>query len=398
MQKPKSDDTPQVAAERRHFLTQLVGGALAGGWGLSPVSSLTADDGPSKPARLDRTNLLIYHDEAGAIHPVRSQDDWQKRRAIILDAMQQIMGPLPGPSRRVPLELRVERETDDGTYLQRLISYQTDPGSRVPAYLLIPKAALEPGAKSPAVLSPLGTGMSATAFGKQALENDGLPRWGDGRDYARELAERGYVTLVPAYPHLGEYRPDLHALGYQSGTMQAVWTNIRGLDLLDSLPYVPGGRYGSIGHSLGGHNSIYTAVFDQRIAAVVSSCGFDSYLDYYGGDEKVWMPEKGWAQTRYMPKLAEYRGRLEEIPFDFHEILGALAPRACFVNAPLGDSNFQWKSAAAVVKTARQVYRLFETPDRLQIVHPDAGHAFPDDVRLAAYRFLDNVLRKPIKT
>ena len=35
---------------------------------------------------------------------------------------------------------------DCGKYLRRLISYASEPGSRVPAYLLVPKAALVEGA------------------------------------------------------------------------------------------------------------------------------------------------------------------------------------------------------------------------------------------------------------
>ena len=35
---------------------------------------------------------------------------------------------------------------------------------------------------------------------------------------------------------------------------------------------------------LAGHNSVYAIVFDERINSVVSSCGLDSYLDYYSGD------------------------------------------------------------------------------------------------------------------
>src|SRR5207248_5205470 len=110
-----------------------------------------------------------------------------------------------------------------------------------------------------------------------------------------ELAERGFVTLAPNYPLLAKYQPDLKALGWQSGTMKAVWDNVRGLDLLDSLAFVKHGAYGTIGHSLGGHNSIYTAVFDDRIKVVVSSCGFDSYVDYMDGNIK------GWTSDRYMP-------------------------------------------------------------------------------------------------
>src|SRR5207253_9118348 len=96
--------------------------------------------------------------------------------------------------------------------------------------------------------------------------------------YGVDLAERGFVVLAPAYPLMAQYQPDLKALGYQSGTMKAIWDNIRGLDLLDSLPSVRKGKYGAIGHSLGGHNAIYTAVFDERIKVIVSSCGFDSFL------------------------------------------------------------------------------------------------------------------------
>lgn len=367
---------------RRRFLRHTAAATVAFGVGAALSRRAAADrQTPEQSARLDRTNLLIYRDEQGKIQPVRSQADWLRRRAAILEAMQEVMGPLPERARAVPLDVKIQREVDEGAYLQRLISYVGDAGDRVPAYLLIPKQALKPGAQLPGLLGLLGTGMSANAFSKAALESEGLPRWNDSRDYAREVAERGFVTLIPAYPHLGEYRPDLKGLGYQSGTMKAIWNNIRGLDLLDELSFVRSGRYGTIGHSLGGHNSIYTAVFDERIQAVVSSCGFDSYLEYMDG--KI----DGWAQERYMPKIKDYP--LAEIPFDFHEMIAALAPRACFVNAPRGDSNFKWKSAAAVVATAKQIYKLYNVEDRLQIEHPDAAHSFPEEQRAQAYRFLE---------
>ena len=101
---------------------------------------------------------------------------------------------------------------------------------------------------------------------------------------------------------LADYQPDLRKLGYESGTMKAIWDNIRALDLLDSLPQVRRGQYAAIGHSLGGHNAIYTAVHDKRIGVVVSSCGFDSFLDYYGGNIK------GWVQERYIMRMGHYVG------------------------------------------------------------------------------------------
>ena len=89
---------------------------------------------------------------------------------------------------------------------------------------------------------------------------------------------------------------------------------MRGLDYLESLPFVDGAAMAAIGHSLGGHNSVYTAVFDERLKVVVSNCGLDSFLDYYGGDEKNWQPERGWCQTRYMPKLADIQGPTRRDP------------------------------------------------------------------------------------
>ena len=82
-----------------------------------------------------------------------------------------------------------------------------------------------------------------------------------------------------------------------------------------------------------------------------------------------------------------------DIPFDFHELIGALAPRPVFVNAPLRDANFRWQSVDWVVNAASAVYRLYGVPQNLPVEHPDCEHDFPPDVREAAYRFLDQHLR-----
>ena len=77
-----------------------------------------------------------------------------------------------------------------------------------------------------------------------------------------------------------------------------------------------------------------------------------------------------------MAKLADYKGRLADIPFDFHELVGALAPRPVFISAPLKDSNFKWESVDRVVKAAREVYALYGVPQNLTVDHPDCEHDF----------------------
>lgn len=372
---PAARSLAAIAACRRRFLQ-----AMGGGWLLAGVPQLSAAD----DQRPDRENLLSYRDALGQVQPVRSVEDWLHRRRAIVTAMQEVMGPLPGAEKRIDPNMRIDREIDDGSYVQRVISYAAEPGSRVPAYLLVPKEAFTSETRLPAALAPLGTGMSRTAFSRRALESDGLPHFNGPPNYARTLAERGYVVLVPAYPLLGSYEPDLKRLGYRSGTMKAIWDNIRGLDLLESLPFVRPGRFGTIGHSLGGHNSVYTGVFDERLKVIVCSCGLDSYVDYMDGNIG------GWAQERYMPRIADYP--LEQIPFDFHEMIAALAPRVCFINAPTGDSNFKWQSAAAVARAARSIFELYHVSAHLRIEHPDAGHQFPEAMQKIAYELFDRHL------
>ena len=335
--------------------------------------------------RLERTNLLVFRDVTGNVQRVKSPTDWLQRRAEIVRGMERVMGVLPGKEKRGALDVKIEEETDCGSYVRRLITYQSEPGGRVPAYLLIPKDALSGKKKVPGILclhptdNTIGHKVVVGLGGKQ------------NRQYAAELAERGFVTLAPSYPLLANYQPDIKALGWESGTLKAVWDNIRGLDLLESLSFVNAkAGFGTIGHSLGGHNSVYTGVLDQRLKVIVTSCGLDSYLDYYGGDAKNWQPERGWCQTRYMLKLASYNGRLAEIPFDFHELIGALAPRVCFINAPLKDSNFKWDSVDRVVAAASQIYKLHGKPENLLVEHPDCDHDFPDAMREKAYKLFEH--------
>jgi len=101
---------------------------------------------------------------------------------------------------------------------------------------------------------------------------------------------------------------------------------------------------------------------------------------------------EGWTSERYMPTLLNYRDRLEEIPFDFHELLGALAPRPVFISSPWGDTNFKSSSVDDIVRAASPVYRLFRAPHNLQLVHPDYGHDFREATREQAYRFIQEHL------
>jgi dienelactone hydrolase len=339
------------------------------------IADLLGGSEAKVPLYPDKQHLMFYRDARGIEHRVATPADWEKRRRHILANFEEVAGPLPPDPPKVPLEVKVREETRGDKYVRQSITFAGEAGDRVPAYLLLPHAA--PG-KLPAMLclhqtTAIGKGEPVALGGKTNLQ------------YAHELAERGYVTLAPDYPNFGEYKVEVYQLGYASATMKGIFNHRRAVDLLASLPQVDKQCIGVIGHSLGGHNALFVAAFEPRLKAVVTSCGFNSFYKYYGGDLT------GWSHAGYLPRIATRYGKdPKQMPFDFTEILAALAPRPVFVNAPLGDANFEVSGVKDCLIAAKPVYQLWDK--QLTAWHPDCGHDFPPEIRNAAYEWLDQVL------
>jgi hypothetical protein len=188
---------------------------------------------------------------------------------------------------------------------------------------------------------------------------------------------------------MGEYQFDAYKNGYASATMKGIWNHMRCVDLLQTLPEVDGQRLGVIGHSLGGHNSMFVGVFDERIKCIVANCGFCSFPTYMKGNLA------GWSHDGYMPRIRSvYETKPEKMPFDFTEVVAALAPRAFLASAPEKDHNFALQGVKDCITAARPVYELFGAGEKLKGNYPAGGHEFPDDARQVAYEWLDRWLKK----
>jgi dienelactone hydrolase len=270
----------------------------------------------------------------------------------------------------------VHAQLPGGAIVRRNISYQSEPGKRVPAYLFMPP--FEPGAKVAAVLclhqtTKLGKGEPAGLGGNPNLH------------YALHLAQRGFVTLAPDYPSFGEHKWDFDAHPeYKSGTMKAIWDNIRAVDLLQSLSEVDPERIGVIGHSLGGHNAMFTAAFEPRLKVIVSSCGFTSF-------KKDDLPS--WTGKVYMPRIAKVYGNdAAKVPFDFPEIVASFAPRPFLACAANHDDDFDVSGVRDCLASARPIYALYGKAEHVAGYYPDSKHDFPVDARKVAYEFLERHL------
>ena len=309
---------------------------------------------------------------------IRTAAEWAIKRETIVTAMQAVMGPLP-VKERLPVEVAALEQAELPKFTRTKIRFLSDDADYVPAYLFVPRnlKGAVPGILCLHQTTSIGKGEPAGVGGTSNLY------------YARELAERGYVTLAPDYPNFGDYQFDPYQHGYVSATMKGICNHRRAVDVLQSLPDVAKDKIGSIGHSLGGHNTLFLGVFDLRVKVLATSCGFNSFRKYRGGDLT------GWSHKGYMPLIAEKYGKdPARVPFDFPDIIAALAPRPVFINAPLRDDNFEVSGVRDCVDAAKPIYeRIFEACNRLVAVYPDAGHEFPVSIREAAYGFFDRWLK-----
>lgn len=364
-----------VHAAARAFRMLSLAVVITAGFSVAAPARAAEPQQPTPPFYPDKMELLVWRDGDGRSHKVQDPQTWQQRRQHILANMQLVMGPLPERGREVPLDVQIVETEKLPKVTRQKILYTAGPGDRVPAYLLIPQGLQ---GRAPAMLCLHGT---SGPRGRTAGLGPDYPR------YTLELAERGYVTIAPDYVLLGENQTDPAALGYASGTMKGIWDHMRAVDLLQSLPEVDPERMGCIGVSLGGHNSLFVGVMDPRLKVVVTSSGFDSFADYMNGNLS------GWCQTRYMPRIETVYGKdPAKLPFDFPEVLAAIAPRHLYIHAPQSDSNFRLDSVQRCVQAAKGVYALFDASDRMVAVYPPGGHGFPIEAREDAYRFVDKVL------
>lgn len=198
------------------------------------------------------------------------------------ETFMSLLGLLPDIS---PPNTIVIEEEDCGSYLRQTIEYDVESGERIRAYLCIPHSAAN---DLPAVYCFHQHGGNYL-LGKSEVV--GLS--GDSNQaYAKELAERGYLTLAPdaiCFEDRCEDKksPDfyhIHQLHIRLIRGQTLLGKMLhdisvGINILHDLPKVDSNRIGFIGHSYGGRAALFAPVFDPRIKTGVCSCGSTNYRD-----------------------------------------------------------------------------------------------------------------------
>lgn len=336
-----------------------------------------------------QNKVMIYTNSKGNSEPITNKKQLTARQKEILAGMEAGMGKLPDRKGLPAFDLHYTDSLKTENYTRYSVNFTVADNETVFAYLYIPVSSGKK--KHPAMLALHET----DAIGKKSVD-------GQGRNpnlaYAKELAKRGYVVIAPDYPSFGESIPyDFKKDRYESGTMKGIFNHVRCIDLLESRKDVDANRIGVIGHSLGGHNAMFVGAFDSRLKVVVTSCGW-TLFDFYNIGEAASKHYGGrlgpYAQDRYMPLLRDkFNLESEKMPFDFDQIIAAIAPRAFFSNSPVKDSNFDYKGVEKGITNVQPVYSLLKADNLLQVRYPDSAHDFPTSVRQEAYQFIDSLLK-----
>ena len=294
---------------------------------------------------------------------------------------------------RVPLDFTIGSKIDEGVYTRMLVTYDVEAGEGVSAWLLMPQREAPPDGW-PAVVAihqhdnhyELGKAEPAGLSGNAMYA------------YGKELCLRGYVVLCPDLLCFEDRRlahgvrqvnSALDDAGYErfeftrrlltGSCLQTKYLHdlICAVDLLASLAGVNQKRLGVIGHSLGGLEALWLTWYDARITAAVSSCGFGllSTLVRDGINH-------GFAT--YVPGILEV--------CDLDALVAALAPRAFLLTAGETDPLFPIDGVRDIVEKVQHQYMQAGVPERFGTIVFPAGHSFPDDVKAAAYDFLDHWL------
>jgi hypothetical protein len=323
--------------------------------------------------------------------PVASPAEWPARRGEILACWHREMGPWPELLARPQIEF-LERETRDGI-AQHRVRVEVAPGVMQPGFLLVPPG----GGPRPAVLVPFYAPETSIDYrgpmqGQAAkFAKDGR---GKDRDFALQLARRGFVTLAIGSPGDDAYQPLLSGARCQPLSYLAyIAANCH--TILAQRTEVDPRRIGVMGHSYGGKWAMFASCLHEKFACAVWSDG-GVVFDETRGAVNYWEPwylgldpattRKPGLVTPANPRTGAYR-RLVEAGHDLHELHALMAPRPFLVSGGSEDGPARW----IALNHAVAVNRFLGFENRVALTSRPAHPPTPESNE-QAFLFLEHFL------
>ncbi len=295
---------------------------------------------------------------------------------------QSILSVLGAPPDPAPLEPTIlETISASGLRLEH-IKYHVSPNDSGYAYLM-----WQEGLRMPAPTVILHHPEGNYADGKASVA-----ALGSGNTPAEELAQLGFVVLVPDAIGYGRRRSPLSTgpaydeqHTYHQGAVlllrgetllhKVLWDLSRAVDLLETRPEVDRRHIGIIGQGYGARMALWGMAFEPRLVAGVGHSGIISYRDTL---------RRGlWFQPEFVvPRLMQVA--------DLHHLLTLIAPRPFLISTVEGDPHTG--DAAEIFQRGLPAYQKTGSHYRLSHYHYRTGVGFERHMRFNAYTWLQSWL------
>jgi len=307
---------------------------------------------------------------------IESVDDWKELRPKYKEEYFYMLGLEPMPS-KTPLKATVTGMLSGDDYIVDMLHYQSRPKLYVTANLYRPKNITE-DRRLPAVLYVCGHSPRGRNGNKTAYQSHGI--W---------FARHGYICLVLdtlqmgeiAAIHHGTYREGRwwwHSRGYTPAGVECL-NGIRGIDYLVSRPDVDPERIAVTGISGGGAATFWIAAADERAKVAVPVSGMADLMSY--------------VPNRVINGHCDCMFLYNTFQWPWTRIAALIAPRPLlFVNSDQ-DSIFPMDANQRVINRLERIYSLYGAGDFVDSVVSIGGHAYRQDIRRAAYRFINMHLK-----
>ena len=307
---------------------------------------------------------------------LKSRADWETVRARYKEEYFYMLGlrPMPEPT---PLRATVTGVYEGDGFVVEKLHYQSRPRLYVTANLYRP-ARVEPSRRLPAVLYVCGHSNQGRDGNKTAYQSHGI--W---------LARHGYVCLVLdslqlgeiAAIHHGTYREGRwwwHARGYTPAGVECL-NGMRGVDYLQSREDVDPSRIAVTGISGGGAATFWIAAADERLVAAVPVSGMADLVSYVG--------------NRVINGHCDCMFLYNTFQWPWTRIAALVAPRPMLFTNSDADAIFPMDANDRVICRLERLYSLYGASDRVDAMLSIGGHAYRQDIRQAAFRFLNTYLK-----
>ncbi len=304
-----------------------------------------------------------------------SDVDFDSWRLQLKEKFFELIGVKEIEKNACALNVTVEEEVEFDSYKRIRFIFESEKGSIVPCYLVVPKNIDK---KLPLVITLQGhtTGFhNSIGVPLYEVDKDSVER----NSFAVQAVERGYCALAIEQRAMGERKTNIHEpdklrmCAFQALTAFQLGRTLVGERIFDVSRAIDAMNYFSdyidldkiiiTGNSGGGTASFYSAIYDERIKICAPSCAVSSY--------KTSIMKLYHCGCNYIPGALKW--------FDMGDLSALIAPRSLLIIAGEKDIIFPISSVKTAFETATAIYKKANASENCKLITHGYGHYWDVD-------------------